>query len=799
MRKVTLRNLAAHKLRLVLTALSVILGVAFVAGTLVFTDTVNKTFDEIFSADGDPMVVVRGEKAAEGGGAAETSVPQRLVPELAKVPGVAEARGSVGGYAAVIDADGKVIGGGGPPQLGFNWSEDDDQPLTAGRAPEKPDEVVLDATTAEKAGTRVGGKVKISVAGTVKEATVTGLVKGQQAGATLTFWETSTAQELLLKPGEFSRVILLTAPGVTEEELAARVEAALPGGLEAITGAQQLKEERSEVDEFVSFLQVFLLAFALVSIVVGSFNIFNTFSMLIGQRTRELALLRAVGASRRQVTGAILGEAVAVGAVGATLGLGLGVGLAALLKTVFEAQGMEMRGLVFTATPVIASYLVGVAVTCLAAYFPARRAAKIPPVAAMRDDVALPQRSLRVRAVIGTLMALAGVAFLALGLTGSGGAEQTLSLLGVGVLLVWLAAAVLAAVIGSPVVKALAGWYPKVFGVAGRMARENPRRNPRRTGVTAVALMIGLSLVTTINVITASVGATLERMIDDQFGADYAVSTTNFQGMAPDVVAKVREVPGVTKVIESGNGEFLLDGKNTWYATGDSAPLLEATRARLLSGSADTGPDGVLLSEEEAEKRKVAVGGTLEAVFPDGKRVAMKVAGVYSDNDMLGPIVVSPRLWKAHTARAMPNLLVLETENTGPEIREALDATVKAYPGVIVQDQSDLKEMVRQELDAVVIIFTVMLALSVIIAVFGVVNTIVLSVTERTRELGLLRAVGLSRRQLRRMVRLESVAIALFGGLLSRSTSCSAACSSPWWSASWPPCGPPGGRAAWTC
>ncbi|MEO3784300.1 FtsX-like permease family protein [Actinocorallia sp. B10E7] len=771
MLKVTLRNLAAHKLRLVLTALSVILGVAFVAGTLIFTDTMNKTFDEIFDDGGRQTVVVRGETVLEENGdetaATEITVPQELLPALRKIPGAADARGSVQGYTAVIGKDGKLIGGGGPPQFGLNWVDGNrDQPLLEGRAPAGDGEIVLDRNTAEKAGFKVGDRIKVAVAGSVKDVAVTGLTEGENAGVTLVFWDAPTAQKLLLKPGAFSTVTLEVAPGGTEKELAERVAATLPEDLEAVTGTQMIEESRSDIDSFLNFLRGALLAFALVSIIVGSFNIFNTFSMLVGQRTRELALLRAVGASRRQVVLAVLGEAAAVGAVGATLGLGLGAGLAALLKVVFQAQGLELSsGLVFTATPVIFAYLVGILVTCVAAFFPALRASKIPPVAAMRDDVALPQRGLRVRAIIGSVLALIGVVLLGLGLAGTGETAQTLSLLGAGVLLVWLAAAVLAAVIGSPAVKALAGWYPRAFGVTGRMARENPRRNPRRTGVTAVALMIGLSLVTTVNVFSSSLRASADQMVDEQFGADYTVAATG-QGLGPDVVEAVRRTPGVLSAVEVGTGRFQLDGKSTGYAAGEPAALLKATNARLVAGDANVGSDGMLLGEELAEKEGRKVGDTVKATFPDGKTQTLRITGLYTDNDLLGPRVLAPEAWKAHTAQALPFLMALDTEKTDTATRKALDGALKPYPGVQLQDQNDLKKEIQSEVDGFVLFFTLMLALSVIIAVFGVINTIILSVTERTRELGLLRAVGLSRGQLRGMVCLESVAIALFGGLL---------------------------------
>lgn len=769
MRKVTLRNLAAHKLRLVLTALSVILGVAFVAGTLIFTDTMNKTFDDIFADDGPPTVSVRG--ASQDGVDTSVSVPETLLASLAKVTGVASVQGEVEGNAIIIDKEGDPIGGGGAPQFGFNWVDDEagdddaDWVMSAGRAPSGEGEVVIDLTSAEKGGFVVGDRIKVAVAGSLHDVTISGVLDGSTGGATFVFWETPTAQKLLLAPGQFSRAALEVAPGGTEKELAGRVAATLPDGLEAVTGEQLREEGRSEIDSLLGVIRGFLLAFALVSIVVGSFNIFNTFSMLVGQRTRELALLRAVGASRRQVVLSVLGEAVAVGLVGATLGLALGAGLASLLRAVFQTQGLELGdGLAFTATPVIFSYLVGVVVTCVAAFFPALRASRIPPVAAMRDEVAPPQRSLRVRGIIGTAVALIGVLFLGLGLAGTGGTQETMSLLGVGVLLVWLAAAMLAAVIGSPVVKALASWYPKAFGVAGRMAKENPGRNPRRTAVTAVALMIGLSLVTTVNVISSSLGATTDRMIEEQFGVDYVVASTSQQGLGPDLVKSVREIPGVVSVVEAGNGEFELNGENTWYTTGDSRALLEAGNAEVVAGKAE--PGGILLSESTAKSGALKTGDTATATFPDGKTETLTVTGVFTDNELIGDRLLSPEIWKAHTPRAMPNLLTLDTEKTDAATRKALDGVVDAYPGVVVQDQNDLKDQIQSQLDMFVLFFTLMLALSVIIAVFGVVNTIVLSVIERTRELGLLRAVGLSRQQLRGMVWLESIAIALFGGLL---------------------------------
>ncbi|GAB3658941.1 ABC transporter permease [Actinocorallia lasiicapitis] len=775
MTKVTLRNLAAHKLRLVLTALSVILGVAFVAGTLTFTDTVTKSFDDLLGSFGkNTDAVVRAKPVAgdaqtdDEAAATGIPIPQSVVDTLGKADGVAAVYPGVQGYAAVIDKDNKLVGGGGPPQLGLNWLDDGDRTIATGQAPQGPDQVALDETTAEKTGYKVGDTIKVQLRGSIIPVKVVALIGGSNLGATLTYFDTPTAQKLLMKPGEYSSVSLKAAPGLSEQQLVDKVTPVLPGQFEAVTGEKVRDESKSDIDAVLSFLRWFLLAFAVVSIIVGSFNIFNTFSMLVAQRTKELALLRAVGASRSQVTNAVLGEAIAVGVVGSTLGLGLGVGLAVLLKSFFSSQGLELGGgLNVTVMTVFWSYLVGILVTCVAAYFPARRAAKTPPVAAMRDDVGIPQRSLQVRTIIGSVIALGGVVLMAIALSGAiSGAAPTLITIGVGALLTWLAAGILAAVIAKPVVRVLASYYPKLFGVAGRMARENPGRNPRRTAVTAVALMIGLSLVTMVNVLSASVKASLNDVVDQQFGADYVVAVDGPGGIDPNLSAAIAKLDGVEKSVPVGGDEFVYKGKKTGYASGDSAGMLEATNSKVLNGTAALSPNGIMLSEDDAKDKGLTVGSTMDVKFLDGKTETLKVEGIYTNSDFVGPRVLSEAAWKAHVDKPLPFLLALKTAKTDDAFRQSLDAAAKAYPGVEVQDQADLKKEVAGELDGIVAFFTMMLALSIIIAVFGVVNTIVLSVTERTRELGLLRAVGMSRRQMRRMVRLESVAIALFGGLL---------------------------------
>ncbi|WP_262403432.1 FtsX-like permease family protein [Actinomadura sp. CNU-125] len=416
MARVTLRNLAAHKIRLVLTAVAVILGVAFVAGTLIFTDSMNRQFDDMFSRIGQ-NVAVSVRATDEGGGG--RPVPAAVVESVEKIDGAENVVGNVSGFAGVLGRDGELAGppaGQGPPKLGVNWADDTGFSMASGRAPRGPAEVALDADTAKDAGFGVGDTVQVVTSGPVRKMTLVGLIDtGDLMGASVTAFDTATAQKLLLRPGYFTDLQMESA-GVSEAELRDRVAAVLPDGFEAITGERLREETKSDVAQIMGFFRTFLLVFALISVFVGAFIIFNTFSMLVAQRTRELALLRAVGAARPQVTRAVLGEAVAVGVVGSTLGLAAGAGLAVTLQ---GAAGFD-ASLVFTPTPVIWSYAVGVVVTVVSAYFPARRAAKIPPVAAMRDDVALPQRSLRIRVALGSLLTAAGAALIAAGLAGSG-------------------------------------------------------------------------------------------------------------------------------------------------------------------------------------------------------------------------------------------------------------------------------------------------------------------------------------------------------------------------------------------
>ncbi|MBT2211823.1 FtsX-like permease family protein [Actinomadura sp. NEAU-AAG5] len=765
MGKVTLRNLAAHKIRLVLTAVAVILGVAFVAGTLMFTDTMNKRFDDLFSRIGTNVAVdVRAKKVVDGDddGSAAQPVPAAVLKAVQNVDGVKDPFGNVTGYAAVVGADGKVVGqsGEGPPQLGTNWNPKGSYDLKTGRAPRGPHEVVIDADTASKGKIAVGSTARIVTSGQPARMTVVGLIDtGDLMGATVTAFDTPTAQRMLLKPGFFSDIEMASS-GPSQAELKSRVAKALPEGMEAVTGTELREETKSDIASMLNFFRTFLLVFALISIFVGAFIIFNTFSMLVAQRTRELALLRAIGAARPQVTRAVIGEAVAVGFVGSTFGLAAGAGLAAALQA---ASGMG-GGLTFTASPVIWSYVVGIVVTVVSAYFPARRAAKIPPVAAMRDDVALPQRSLRIRVALGSLLTLVGAGLIGTGLSGGGG--SAVALVGGGAFGVFIGVAMLAPVISVPVVRVLAAPFAKVMGTPGRLAQQNALRNPRRTAATAAALMIGLALITMVNVMGASMRKSVDAQIDRQFGADYLVQPQGGGGIDPGVLPKVKATPGVQSASVTYEGKAKIAGDGTTYMAGDVAAIASAARLKIVSGGTDLGAAGMMVDEGTAKDEGWKVGSTVSAQFTDGKTQRLTVAGVYAKSDLIGGKVIALPVYLAHTAKPSADALLVDAASTDAGTKAALETTLKDHPNLKVSDQASLKKDARKQVDFIVTFLSILLAMSVIIAAVGVINTLALSVIERTREIGLLRAIGISRRQLRRMIRLESIVIAVFGALL---------------------------------
>ena len=583
MKRAVLRNLWAHKVRLILSTLAVTLGVAFVVGTNIFTDTLNKTFDDLFSETSSDVVV---EPASDVGDDFETGsvvLPADVLATVQGVDGVAAAEGAVlVNGAQVLGSDGEPLATGGAPNYGANWSDDEALSpfrLTEGRGPTGAGEFALDSQAAESGELVVGDTVSIVTPEGAIESELVGVFRfgtsGNLAGASIAAFTTEEAQSLMLSGRDaYTTIEVQIDEGLTQDEVAKSVQAAVGQDASVLTGEQAADEASADISEALTFINIFLLVFAFIALFVGVFLILNTFSMLVAQRTRELALLRALGASRSQVVVSLIAEAFVVGLLGATLGLGLGVAVAIGIQSLFGAIGLEISsgGLVLEPGTVITAYVVGIVVTVLAAWFPAWRAARIPPVAAMRDDATLPQRSLKVRAVLGVVVFTAGVLALLAGFTVASGGGAA-SLVGLGAFLVFMGVVVLSPIISRSVVGVLGTPVKSVAGTTGRLAVENAQRNRRRTAATASALMIGLALVSAISVIAASTTASINGVIDDQFKLDLLVETGDFTPFSTAVGEDIAAIDGVESVSPFRATNAVVEGAEHFVSAIDPATV----------------------------------------------------------------------------------------------------------------------------------------------------------------------------------------------------------------------------------
>jgi putative ABC transport system permease protein len=774
--RAALKSLLGRKLRLLMSTFAIVLGVAFVSGTLIFTDTLDRSFTALFASTVGDVVVRPGDGDVEAIAASSLTVPADVLDRLADVPGAARVDGNVTAFGVyVVTDEGKVIGSFGPPALGANWTTApaghglEGLSIVEGSEPQGGDEVVLDARTAEKAGYDVGDDVPILTAGSTArlDPTLVGIADfrkgGSLNGATLAIFDTPTAQQLFLDGDDaFTDVWVTAEDGVSQEELRDRVEEVLPDGYEAVTGDDAADESASELKQAISFMQTFLLIFAGISLVVGAFLIVNTFSILVAQRSRELALLRALGASTRQVTGSVLVEASVVGVVGSTIGLGLGVLLALGIRALFSSFGLDLSGqsLVFAPRTVLVAYAVGVAVTVAAAWLPARRTSRIAPVQAMRDDIALPESSLHRRFWLGVALVVVGTIVLGIGLFSPlpYGGQQT----GAGVLAILLGVTAASPVISRPLLHVVHRLYRRGFGTVGNLAGQNALRNPRRTAATASALMIGLTLACTMAIVGASAKASVDNAVEENFVGDYVVSNAFGGPVSTTIGDRMEDVEGVESVIRQ-RYQFT-GGQGEGLAAADPATL-DDLRLDIVSGSGDLTDDTVLLSESWAEDEGYDVGDRIEVEGPAGSP-ELRVAGLYDDTPLVFfPILVTLRALEDLGYPEQDNTLIIDTDGS-PGVKERLEKVVEDEPIVTVKDQQEFAEEQRAPIDQFVLIIYALLGLALVIAVLGIVNTLALSVIERTREVGLLRAIGVSRRQLRRMITLESVVISLLGTVL---------------------------------
>ncbi|MGV9254196.1 ABC transporter permease [Streptomyces sp. NPDC003697] len=774
--RTALRTVLAHKARLLMTVLAVMLGVAFVSGTLVFTNTISDAYQKS-SAKGFDQVDVAVEPAYQEGAGDRLGKRAELTPaELdrsTRVPGAASAVGVVRGFTAIAGRDGKLIGDGFQSQGGNYWGAKDPRyPLTEGRAPRGAGEVLVDSGTARRAGYAVGDTVRLSVDGPVLKPTITGVFTTDDgnvaAGGSLALFDTATAQRLFGKPGTYDEIDVAAKPGVGQAALKAQLDRALPKGrTETTTGRQLADDQARMIASSMSGMRQGLLVFAGIALFVGTFIIANTFTMLVAQRTKELALLRAVGASRRQVTRSVLTEAFVVGAVAAVTGLVAGVGIGAGLRSLMGSFGATVPDgpLVVTPGTVGAALAVGVLVTMLAAWLPGRRAAKIPPVAAMSSMHAkATTKSLVLRNTIGALFSAAGVAVIlaATRMDGSDGQAP----MGVGAVLLITGVFVLTPLLSRPLIAAAAPVL-RAFGVSGKLARENSVRNPRRTAATASALMIGLTLITGMTVMAGSLQTSIDRMASSAIRADYVVSMANGNPLSTDVDRKLRATDGVTATSPLRNAPARVEG-STEYLTGVNGGVIgRLTDLPVDDGSFTVGGTKVVVDDGTARSHGWRAGSSFTLAYEDGAKQRLTVAGVYEGNEMMRGIMLDNATLAPHQSDPSDMQVMVKTaDGASAAVKDRLEKALGSNPAIRVQDKKDLSDDIARMFTLMLNMLYGLLAMAVIVAVLGVINTLAMSVFERSQEIGMLRAIGLDRRGVKRMVRLESLVISLFGGVL---------------------------------
>ncbi|MEV7996978.1 ABC transporter permease [Streptomyces sp. NPDC086077] len=790
--KTSMRNFFAHKGRMALSAVAVLLSVAFVCGTLVFTDTMNTTFDKLFAATASDVTVSAkgssdtGETTADNG--KPPVMPASVVDEVGKADGVKSAQGTVFSTSVtVVDADKDSLSptSGGPTIVG-NWNANDARTMkiASGSAPRGADQVMVDADTADKHGLKLGDGIGIITAVGTHRAKVTGIADFTvtNPGAAIFYLDTKTAQQALVgETGVYTNVNVTAAPGVSDAQLKKNVSTALDGGYKVQTAKEVADANAADVQEFMGVIKYAMLGFAGIAFLVGVFLIINTFSMLVAQRTREIGLMRAIGSSRKQVNRSVLVEALLLGVVGSVLGVGAGVGLAVGLMKLMGAMGMNLSTddlTVVWTTPVVGLVL-GVVVTVLAAYLPARRAGKVSPMAALRDAGApADARAGVVRAVIGALLTGGGGLALYLAAAATTAGDGALWL-GAGVVLSLIGFVVIGPLLAGGVVRVLGAIVLRMFGPVGRMAERNALRNPRRTGATGAALMIGLALVACLSVVGSSMIASATEELDKSVGTDFIVQSDSGQLITPQAVQAVKDADGVARVTEYKwtQADFRTpDGrtsKDTAITAADPTYAQDLRVETVAGNLADAyRPDSMSVHEEYAKDHGITLGSEIAVAFKDGSEARLTVRAITSSEAVIdqGAMYTSiDTLAKYVPAEKMPlDMLLFASAEEGRQAAAytALKAGLNDYPQYSVRDQTDYKEALKDQIGQLLNMIYGLLALAIIVAILGVVNTLALSVVERTREIGLMRAIGLSRRQLRRMIRLESVVIALFGALL---------------------------------
>jgi putative ABC transport system permease protein len=777
---VALRSLAERRMRAVLTALAIVLGVAMVAGTFILTDTIDKAFTDIFKTSYTQTdLVVRGTTVVDDSFAGAPTVPASLLPRIKAIPGVEAAAGNVmdfsgtGNTARMIDRDGNVIGGTSMPTFGVGV--DPAQPrfnpltLTSGAWAHGPHQVVIDAGTAKAEHFAAGDTIRVAADGPVRSFTITGVARfgdvDSLGGTTIAVFDNPTARSVLGKTG-FQAIQVATAPGASKAEVARRIEAMLPSNATLQTGDEQAASDKESVSEGITFIRGFLLAFGGIALFVGAFVIFNTFSITVAQRSRELATLRTLGASRRQVMRSVVAEAGFLGLAASLVGLGLGYVLAKGLSALFDALGVTMphADTVFATRTVVVSLLLGTVITLLAGVIPALRATRVPAIAAVREGAVLPPgRMARLTPILAPLTIIGAGALLAMGVSGGNPFA-----IGAGSLLAFVGIAMVAPRLVRPLA-ALVGWPIARMGAPGGLARENATRNPGRTASTAAALMIGLALVTFVSVLGNGLLSSSENAVTKQVDSDRVVLSSNGWDPLPTGAGRaIATAEGVTASSSVRQDRGLVEGNSVSVSGVDTDTIAGLYRFSWDEGSdaalATLDGDGAIVSKTLARDHHLAVGTPVTVTTPSGDTVTRTVTGIYAPPriaPLLGSVIVSQEAFDASFPRAKDIYTFVDGGSAA-----SLDAALATFPDAKVMTAHDFAVDYGDDLSIILNLLYVLLALSVIVSVFGMVNTMVLSVHERTRELGMLRAVGMTRRQTRRMVRGESVVTALIGAAL---------------------------------
>ena len=787
---VALKGLLGRKLRAALTAVAIVLGVAMISGTYVLTDTIKAAFNTVFTQVYQNTDAVITGKSAIGGsannGVVPPSLPESLLAKVRTLPGVDVAEGGISDEAKLIGHDNKVVSRGGAPSLAFSVNPTGSQRfnplvLTEGHWPSGPDEIAIDTKTASSKQFTVGDLIGVQTRGPVEKFRITGLVKfgnvSSLGGATLAIFDLPTAQKLFHKEGKLDSIGVAAKANVTPQELVSQIQPLLPPTAQVRTGQQEAKQAAKDTNGFLTILEYFLLAFGYVALFVGIFVIANTMGITVAQRMRELATLRTLGATRRQVYWSVVLEALVIGVVASVVGLFLGLGLAKLLNQLFISFGIDLPQVstVFATRTIIVALLVGTLATLIAAIRPALRATRVEPIAAVREGAVLPaSRLARFGPYIAIVVIVLAFGLMLFGLFGGGSTKVHLLAIGIGAVAVFIGVSMLAPTLVPPIARVLGFPAARFGGAAGMLARGNSIRNPSRTASTASALMIGLTLVTLVSVLAAGLKTTFEDSVNKLFVADYALTSQN--GFTPTSIASeqaLRGVEGVTVVSGVRAGE----GKAFGSRMGITAVEPNVTKVidlKWQDGSASTpaqlGSDGAIVPKSYAKDHALAVGSPIDLQTPTGTILHLKVHGIFDPpkgGSPFGDITISAQRFDREYTNPQNLFTFVNTNGGVTDANTAnLEKALVDFPDAKIQTKAEFTKSQEAGINLLLKLLYVLLSLSIIISLFGIVNTLVLTVFERTREIGMLRAVGMTRRQVRNMIRHEAIITALLGAAL---------------------------------